>query len=399
MATEGSIPTPAGPPTVNGRQTSGVDPHPDPAGYSPAQAHERIAELLGRRSKATEPEGEERPRRKARQPVQDDVQDVADLPDEDSDVLEPAEGTKPRKSRRSEPEDDQDDDDQDDGTVNGSASEDDDDDEGEEGDDEDEPAEEVDFEYAGNTYKVPKPLVEGAMRQADYTRAKQEVTAQAASIVAERKAMTTRLLIAQELAPVLAQVQNTEQAIKQLEGQMPDPSVDLMGYVTLDKQIRGLRAGLEQLKSAAAERGTELAAQEQSARAELQRAGNDYIKSVIPKWADANYRSSVAQYAVSIGYSKDELEMLTDPRVVKVLSDSMQYQRIKKAQPAIRKRVANAPPVVKPTGTKSQAVAARDSIDSVKARAKRTGSVKDAEAAMLAVLQAAKRTGGRRARR
>ena len=251
--------------------------------------------------------------------------------------------------------------------------------------------EEMEFDHGGKKYTVPKPLVEGALRQADYTKNMQEVAAEKRVVAAERVAMQARQAIVAELAPALAQVQNTEQHIASLRAQMPDPSVDPMGYIQFDKQVRDLEAGLGQLRDAVAQRGTELATQQQSATAELMREGFQRIAQKIPKWNDQSFRASVAEYAVAEGYTPDELAATTDPRMIKLMVDAMQYQKLRAGKPEARKKIMDAAPVVRPTGSVNQASAERAKAADAVARAKRSGTTQDAEAAVLALLRAGRK--------
>jgi hypothetical protein len=387
---------PSGPPVVNGRQTSGVDPMPqlDSDGYTPAAAESRIEEILKRRSGGNR--SQDGRYAKAQQAAQNAAQGDGEGLDGETPVRARADASTGRETSQDDGWDDEDTGPAgisagDDGDEGGQQLADDEGDEGGVGE-----LEVVDFDYEGQQFRVPKPLVEGAMRQADYTRSKQEVATEKAAIAAERKVFTHRLAAMQELAPAIAQVQNVEQTIEAMRAKTPDPAVDPMGYIQFDKQLRDLEVGLQQLKTSVAQRGTELAAQEQAAKADLMRAGFQQIASAIPKWTDPQFRASVAQYAQQRGYTPEELSELTDPRIVTLLHDAMRFDRLRQGQPAVRKKIANAGPVVRPTGQTSQASNTRTEVDSLKARVKKTGSTKDAEAAMLALLRGSK---GARARR
>lgn len=261
---------------------------------------------------------------------------------------------------------------------------------GSDGDGEELP-EEVEFAIGEKKYVVPKPLVEGAMRQADYTKKTEEVAAERRVLAAERAASEFRQAVVQELAPALAQIQNTEQHIEQLRGQMPDPKVDPMGYLEFDKQLRGLTDGLQQLRDAVAKRGTELAQQEQSARAELLQSAYEATVKLVPKWSDESFRMQVAQFGVQQGYTPEELMNITDPRMIRLMRDAMSYRRLKDAKPDVRKKIADAPPVVKPGGANSQASQSRNEVASAKDRVRKTGRTADAEQAILSLLRSAKR--------
>jgi len=244
----------------------------------------------------------------------------------------------------------------------------------------------VDFEYGGQKLKIPKPLVEGAMRQQDYSKKTEEVA------VLRRQALAEKLQ-AQEvaaLAPYQAQAQNIVKLIESKQGQMPDPASDPVGYLTLDKELRGLHAELQQVQQAAAQRATELRQQRTAAEAELLQTGEAMLSRQIPGWGDA-LKAQIAKHAVERGYTPDELAQVYDPRFIALAHDAMKYRALQQARPAVQKQVRDAAPVVRPTGATNQAQSARSQAAQLVSQVRKTGKTGDAEAAMLALLRAAKK--------
>jgi Predicted membrane protein len=347
---------------------------PEPVGLSASQAESQLADLFARsrgepkggreangRFKGEEP-AEPAP---AVAPVEADA-DGAPLPESDEPTAAPAE--------------------------------DDDDAPGIPGAEDDEPAaagadlpEEVEYEHNGRTYKVPKPLVEGAMRQADYTQGMQRVSEQTQVLAAREQAIAQQQARMQELALPIATIQNTREQIASIRGAMPDPEQDPVRYMKLDKQARDLEAGLQQLEQAVAKRGTELAQQEQSARAELLKASYAAVSRAIPKWTDQAYRTEVAQHALTRGFTQPELDGMTDPRVVGLLNDAMLYRRIQQAKADVRKKLTEAPPVVRPGAATNRAATQQAQTKALKDRAKKSGSTGDAQAAIRALLESARK--------
>lgn len=251
-------------------------------------------------------------------------------------------------------------------------------------------AEEMDFEHNGKSYKIPKPLVEGAMRQADYSRKMEEVTTTRRELAAAQAAFEARQTAITELAPAIAQVQNTVQLIASMRASMPDPRNDPMGYIESDKQVRDLEVGLQQLRDAVAQRGTELAQREGAAKAELMQAGFQKVVRAIPKWSDQSFRNEVLQHALSVGFTPEELGNLTDPRTIVLLHDAYQLRRLRDSRAEVRKKITDAAPVVRPTGSTNQASDARSRAQDLVGRVKKTGKTQDAEAAVLALLRSSK---------
>lgn len=249
----------------------------------------------------------------------------------------------------------------------------------------------IEIEEGGKKYKVPKVLAEGAMRQQQFTKEMTRISEQEKVVKAREQAIAVREAIVQELAPAIAQVQNTERHIAALRAQMPDPEANAVAYLKADKQVRDLEAGLDQLKDAVARRGTELAQQQNAARADLIAKGFQQVARDIPQWKDEAYRTNVFRFAQSRGYTAEELNSSVDPRLISLMHDAMQYRRVRDAKPEVHKKIADAAPVVRPTGTVNQASSEREKARAAVERVKKSHSTADAEAAVLALLRSAKK--------
>jgi hypothetical protein len=247
----------------------------------------------------------------------------------------------------------------------------------------------VDFEWEGKVYKVPKPLVEGAMRQADYSRKTQEVAAVRKQVAAEKLLIQTDGAAMQELAPAYAELQNIGQQIEALRGSLPDPAVDPVAYLQHDKRVRDLEAAGAKLQSAVAQRRTELARQKQSALAELLQTGTAILSREIPGF-NGEVRNEIGKFAIAEGYAPEELQQVYDPRFIKLAYKAMQYDKLQRSRPAVQKKIADAPPVVRPSAVVNQANTVRAKASEAVDRARKSGTTQDAESAMLALLRASK---------
>lgn len=248
----------------------------------------------------------------------------------------------------------------------------------------------IDFEHEGKSYKVPKPLVDGALRQQDYTTKMQELADARKYVAAERAKMQVEAQVSQTLAPSLAQLQNIDQHIASLKGQSPDPGEDPVGYLRFNKQVSDLRDARQELSVQIEQTRTELLRQKQSADAELLKAGFAVLQREIPKWGP-EVQADVAKRMQAVGYTAEELGSFTDPRVIQLAYESIQYRRMKDGLAATAaKKVADAPtPVVKPTASVSSTTKpVQDRAQALKKAAMRSGKTADAEAALLAVIQA-----------
>lgn len=264
--------------------------------------------------------------------------------------------------------------------------------------------EEVEYtDAAGKAYKVPRELVEGALRQADYTRGKQEIAELRRVTIAERAKAQVEARIATELAPIMGQVQNLHREIERLSANVPDVETDPMGYLRVDKQIRDRQAVIASLQSSIAEKRTDLLTQQQSAESELLHAGVEWLRRTTRgNWTPA-IQQEVGKYAVSQGFTPEELTKQFDPRFVLMAYKAMQYEKVTQARsrqpiPADKRRTARPAPVVKPGTaapvTTSRRPAADPRVDQLRDRVRRSGRVEDAGAAIAALLDRSR--GGRR---
>jgi hypothetical protein len=71
------------------------------------------------------------------------------------------------------------------------------------------------------------------------------------------------------------------------------------------------------------------------------------LQSEIPNWGP-QLKTEIANFGVKVGFSKEELSQIADPRAIKLLHAAMQYERAKDAKPLVDKKVADAPKVIKP---------------------------------------------------
>lgn len=243
----------------------------------------------------------------------------------------------------------------------------------------------------GKTYKLPRELVEGALRQADYTRGKQEIAELKRSTVAERAMLAIQTKITQELAPAIAQVHNLRNSADQDRQRLPDPETDPLGYIKLDKLIRDREAAASSLEQAIAEKRTEYATQQQSVQAELLHSGVEWLKRTTKGNWNQNVQTQVGQYAVGQGFTPEELTANFDPRFVLMAYKAMQYDRRgqERSIPADKRRESKPVPVIKhsapsPRGKDPQ-------IAEYRQKASRSGNINDVGNAIAALMDRSRR--------
>ena len=106
------------------------------------------------------------------------------------------------------------------------------------------------------------------------------------------------------------------------------------------------------------------------------------VATLIPEFSDpakaSKMKSDMRSYLMKLGYNDQEINSVYDSRQVLLIRDAMAYNKLKKSNVKVTKKVAQAPKVVKPGVPKTKAEQAakqrRDKLNHLK----KTGGVRDA---------------------
>ena len=184
-----------------------------------------------------------------------------------------------------------------------------------------------DFEHNGKTYKVPKELKNGYLRQADYTRKTQEVAERGRAHEAERANFAAEQKIAREFQADFGElaVINSELArydkVDWNQWSQEDNAACTAAIArvqqlrdTRDGKVRGLTAKVQEMEA--------------KERDSLSKRAAEYpaeIRKRIPDWSEAK-AADVKKIAVEFGYTPEELQRAR-PQDVHVLHDAMMWRR------------------------------------------------------------------------
>ena len=148
----------------------------------------------------------------------------------------------------------------------------------------------------------------------------------------------------------------------------------------LDYQLREQKSQIDGMKSKANE-----AYQRQYS--EYLDAQRQLAAATIPEYSDPNktdqFKTNMRTTLRSYGFNDGEIGSLADHRMLMVIRDAMSYKSVKDKRPIAQKKVANAPRVVKSGVAKSSASSGREGIRNKIGRLKKTGHLKDAQNALL----------------
>jgi hypothetical protein len=120
--------------------------------------------------------------------------------------------------------------------------------------------------------------------------------------------------------------------------------------------------------------------QEKAIKAQLAE-GRSKVLEAIPAWKDPKKfedgKAEIREYAMSIGFSEEEIAQTYDPRAVIALHKAAQFDKLAKAQ--IKPVQSNRPKDARPGGAEAQPGRPAD-LRNIRQRLKATGSVDDAAA-------------------
>jgi hypothetical protein len=205
----------------------------------------------------------------------------------------------------------------------------------------------------GVTLNLPKDQAEAlrksTLRQADYSRKMNEVSAkekQAAAVLETAEKMRQG---AEKFADVLASVRMLDQQIKQYEGldwqklRTEDPG----NYAAHAADLQTLKLNKQQTElqaRAVAQQVEESTTQTlQTKRGEMFEA----LQKKIPDWSNQKGQE-ITEYALAQGMAFETLAKATDPALVIALEKARKFDALQKSKTELKAKAKEAPPVLKP---------------------------------------------------
>lgn len=192
-------------------------------------------------------------------------------------------------------------------------------------------------------------LLKGYSREADYSRKTMELAATRQAVEAENQR------IAQERQHYAAQLDQVAGILQAQLPPPPDPSrlhTDPLGYVQ-EKETYEIR--VQQLRDVLAERQrAEQLTQQQMRQAQAQslEQAREKLLEAMPEWKKPEVakkeQALVADYLRTLGYADQEIAAAADPRAIVMAKKAMLYDQLQASRPAVERRVASAPKMVRP---------------------------------------------------
>ena len=219
-------------------------------------------------------------------------------------------------------------------------------------------------------------LLRGYQREADYTRKTSELSLEKSKyndlLQQSQSEINQKLSKLTELTSAAQQELQTEYSNIDFEKLYEDDPVEA---ARLEHKMRKRAENLQRIQEET--RNNQMNEfqkylQEQQAK----------VATMIPDFADpakaSRIKSEMRTYLTKLGYNNNEIASVYDSRQVMLIKDAMAYDKLKKSNVKVTKKVAKAPKVVKPGVPKTKAEQAskqrRDKLNHLK----KTGSVRSA---------------------
>jgi len=226
-------------------------------------------------------------------------------------------------------------------------------------------------------------LMQGYQLGADYTKKTQELAENRKAVEAEARA----IIEAKQVRDTYAQrLQSIEQFLTQGQDSPEDladmKENDPIGYAVKVAELTEKKEQLAQIRAEQQRIAQQQQAEQQQSVAQLVQQEAQKLSQVLPEFSDPTkgeqIRNEIRNYGKSVGFTDNELSQVYDSRHVLMLHKAMMYDKLQKSKPAVNKKVAQAPKMVK-SGTKVKE-GNRDIRKQQLNKLKQTGKVRDAAA-------------------
>jgi len=230
---------------------------------------------------------------------------------------------------------------------------------------------------SGRTMEVTlDELLQGYQREADYTRSKQDLSLEKSRL--DQTLQQSQTEINQKLAK-LNELNNSAQS--QLQAEYANIDFEKLyedDPVEASKLEHKMRKRAENLQRIQYET-------QQAQNVELQKfiqGEQSKVMSLVPEFNDpgkaSKLKSDMKTYLTNVGYNNQEINTIYDSRQVLLIRDALAYDKIRRANPKVKKKVLNAPKVMRSGTTKTNAEQVARLRNEKLNRLKKTGKVADA---------------------
>jgi hypothetical protein len=221
---------------------------------------------------------------------------------------------------------------------------------------EDDDGEEID--YDGEKYKIPKVLKDAFLRQQDYTQKTQLVAEQRREIEVQAQQVQHQAELQRQHVAEYAEAYTLDAQLKQYQQIDWQNLIDTdpVQAMKLDRQMRELQQRRDDVVASVTQKQNQQAIQTQQETAKRMNEGRALLEREIKGWSPEVAKELTA-YGQTIGFTKEELAQVNNPRAVMLLHKAWQFDQLMKKQATPKaKPETQEKPITRITASKGTAV-------------------------------------------
>lgn len=223
-----------------------------------------------------------------------------------------------------------------------------------------EPTEEYEeIQWNGETKKLTKTeLKELAQKGFDYTAKTQELSRAKQDFESQVKAVQETIAVQNQQIEVIASIKAIDgqlERFKQVNWQQL-ASDDPVEYLKLNQSYQELKDARNGMVSQYQQNAQQQQMMQTQAMQQTLARESKLLAEAIPEFRGEKAKDAqetVKKYLAEIGFSEGEISTVMDHRAVRVAYEAAQWRALQKAKPAMQKKAAELPKIVKPGANKS----------------------------------------------
>ena len=233
-------------------------------------------------------------------------------------------------------------------------------------------------------------LIKGYSRQQDYTQKTQQLAEykrqiDGAAQQMQQEVAQTQQVRAQYVDALATAIEGNYTHLQQFANVDWErlKTEDREEYLTKRDDYRQAQEGIEQLKAQAGQAQQQQQQEMQVQHQQMLQEEHSKMVGILPEWNDPDTQRAIAktvtEFALTKGYSQEELSQLVDHRSILVLMQAKAYEDMTRKQHEIRaKKVKNKPQVIKTKAKREKADIGKGKRKAKLQRLQQTGHVDDA---------------------
>lgn len=186
------------------------------------------------------------------------------------------------------------------------------------------------IEHEGAKYKVPKPLKEAFLRQADYTTKTQTLAEERRGLEAERQQLAAQQQFQQQHIKDVAKVISIDERLEQFRQIDWNAAMDAdpVGAMKLDRQMRELQQQRTQVVQSIEQTQARTSYESQQATARRNAEAAQELAREIKGFGTPEVTKALKDTGKAFGYKPEELDSVSDPRAVRLLHEAYLYRKL-----------------------------------------------------------------------